>query len=301
MLGHSAAPHSICETGPGDDAAVLVDGSVITTDSMVEGIHWNDRLQPSDVGWKVIAVSVSDLAAMGATPLWATCSLSLPNTIEPEWIRGYAEGLQEACETFGVTLIGGDTTGSPKTRFVNVTMGGKLVNGAIRRCDAKETDELWVTGLPGLAASGYALQTPSPDALNALRRPIPPLQFALDLAKQELVHGMMDLSDGLASDLPKLCEAAGVGAMVYPKHMPSHPDLEASPLKDALRFAGGDDFQLLFTAPEHARRAIQKLADHHQITVSRIGKTTSNREVRLADRNWPDPPWSHFNPSDPFN
>ena len=218
--------------------------------------------------------------------------------MDTAWVERYACGLQEACEAFGVTLIGGDTTSSPNTRFVNVTMGGTLLKNAIHRSDAKPTDDLWVTGVPGLAASGYMYATPSPAALEALRRPRPPLGFALALSEGNWVHGMMDLSDGLASDLPRLCKAAGVGAVVFPDAMPRHPDLNESPLCEALKFAGGDDFELLFTAPASAREAIQRLAEHHQVLANRIGHITSAVTVKLADRDWPRSPWTHFSNTD---
>ena len=280
--------------GPGDDAAVLHNGMVITTDSLVETVHWDARLTSEDVGWKSIAVSVSDLAAMGARPEWTTCSLSIPSPADSSWIRGFANGLQAACHAFSVALVGGDTTRSPGPRFVNVTMGGVAPCKAVSRNGADVGEDIWVTGIPGLAAAGYVLNAPFKSALKALRRPVPPLQFALDMATHGLVRAMMDLSDGLASDLPKLCTASGIGAILEPSSFPSHPELDSLSERDTLRFAGGDDFQLLFTAPKEARKELIALANLHQILVSRIGFTTVEQNVIIRDQTWPQAPWSHF-------
>jgi len=266
---------------------------VVTTDSLVEGIHWDHRLSPADVGWKSIAVSVSDLAAMGAKPQWATCSVALPNH-DSLWVQSFATGMQEASRAFGVALIGGDTCASPGPRFINITMGGLAVASPICRTGASPDDDLWVTGIPGLAAAGYVLDDPFDSALEALRRPRPPLSFALAMAKQGIVSAMMDLSGGVRSDLPRLCSASAVGATVYNDNFPTESTLDGVSELPALRFAGGDDYQLLFTAPPVARKQTVALAKQHGILLSRIGEITIDLSVKVASIPWPAPPWSHF-------
>ena len=273
---------------------MLSSGLTITTDSLVQGVHWDDRLAPYDVGWKSVCVSVSDLAAMGVQPQWLTCSISLPTAPNLHWTKEFARGLHDAAQTYFVELIGGDTTKSPGPIFINITMGGTTDGPVVTRVGAKALDDLWVTGVPGLAAAGYHLDAPFPEALQALRHPTPPLQFAQTLASKSLVTAMMDLSDGLASDLPKLCHASGVGAMVECARLPQHPELTALDTTFALRLAGGDDFQLLFTAPQNRNRAILDAAESLKTQVTQIGTITALQKVSVDRGHWPASPWSHF-------
>lgn len=285
---------TLCSTGPGDDAAVLSSGLTITTDSLVQGVHWDDRLTPFDVGWKSVCVSVSDLAAMGVQPQWLTCSISLPTSPDLHWTKEFARGLHAASKTYAIELIGGDTTTSPGPIFVNITMGGVTEVPAITRSGANAGDSLWVTGIPGLAAAGYYCEDPFPDALYALTHPTPPLRFARRVAVNGLVSAMMDLSDGLASDLPKLCHASGVGATVESARLPQHPKLSEIDTTFALRLAGGDDFQLLFTAPPNRSAGIIEAAKSFEMKATCIGTITSEKSVRVDRGHWPTPPWSHF-------
>lgn len=280
---------------PGDDAAVLADGTAITTDALVEGVHFDHRLDAADVGWKVLAVSVSDLAATGARPAWAVLDLCLPGH-DPDWIEAFARGFGEAAHHWGVTLIGGDTTASPGPRFAAVTLGGPCVAAPLQRGGGRPGDDLWVTGIPGLAGAGWSLPHPPAAALAALRRPEPPLAFALALVTDGLATAGMDLSDGLASDLPRLARASGCGARVDPQAMPPHPALDALPAAEArrCRLAGGDDYELLFTAPPARRDAIVALAGRHGTRVSRIGALLDAPDARPTDGDWPAGSFSHF-------
>jgi thiamine-monophosphate kinase len=276
---------------PGDDAAVLPDGWVLTTDHMVEGIHFDHRLSGADVGYKLVAVNVSDLAAMGARPSWALLNLAVP--ADDAWTLAFTDGLAEGLLRWGIDLIGGDTTRSPGPRFAGLTLAGRAPGPVLRRTGARAGDTLWTTGVPGLAALGYLLPDPPSSALNALRRPAPALEFVI--AAAPWITACMDLSDGLRDDLSRLCAASGVGARVETAHLPWDTafDLQLD-LARAARLAGGDDYQLLFTArPEHATR-LRLLAEQSGIRLSEIGVMTAGAGAEPTDGPWPAPPWTHF-------
>lgn len=276
--------------GIGDDAAVLADGTVLTVDTMVEGVHWDARLSPEDVGWKLVAVNASDLGAMGARPVWALLAMALPNPLDLEWALRFRDGLHAALDHFGLALVGGDTVAGP-ARMLTLTVGGTAATPVLRST-GRAGDDLWVTGALGLAAEGFLLDAPSPAALRALRRPEPPVRFGAALAGT--ATAMMDLSDGLREDLGRLCRASGVGAHVDPAAVPGAADL-------AHRFCFGEDYQLLFAAPPEARSAVECLAAAHGATVSRIGALEAGRDARLTGADWPAPLFTHFPtaPADP--
>ncbi|MFT4623775.1 MAG: thiamine-monophosphate kinase [Myxococcota bacterium] len=278
---------------PGDDAVVLSDGTAITVDAMVEGVHFAAETPAEAVGWKVLAISVSDLAAMGARPSWALLALSLPDG-DGAWSEGFARGFAEAARTFSISLIGGDTTGSPSLRVVSVTLGGRAASPPLTRAGARPGDRVWVTGTLGLAGLGWCTTTPPPEALDALHRPVPPLELALDLAEQGLATAAMDLSDGLAADLPRLCRASRVGAQILPASLPAAPVVADHPDRLALQVGGGEDYQLLFTAPEAHDGAVEALARHHGVRVTAIGHCTANRAVELVGQCWPAALFTHF-------
>jgi len=282
------------EVGPGDDAAV-VGGEAITVDAFVEGIHWDERLGPEDVGYKSVAVSVSDLAAMGARPAWGVLALSVPDPVDLDWVDAMAAGVGSACRSFAVGLVGGDVTRSPGPRYLSVTMGGPCPR-PVTRSGGRAGDHLWVTGTLGLAGAGYLLEAPPPEALDALRRPRPPLSFAIALADAGLATAMMDLSDGLATDLRRLCEASGLGGRVDPDALPLHPALRHLPDPIPLQVGAGDDYQLLFAAPSRATARVRALADAHGVAVTAIGSLTPPGPVELIGRAW-SPSFSHFGAS----
>lgn len=264
-------------------------------DALLEGVHFDHRLSAADVGYKAIAASVSDVCAMGATPSWATLALSLPQE-RSAWVESFAAGLAEACAAFGVALVGGDTTASPGPVVVSVTMGGDLLGRAWLRSGAGVGDDLWVTGTLGSAGAGWRLQAPSASALASLRRPVPPVAFGRALARQQLVTAAMDLSDGLAADLVRLCAASGRSARL---------DLTALPLDTALPDAldhalrGGEDYQLLFTARPRHREALLAAARVADVRLTHIGAMTADAppQVRAPDGaplDWPAPAFDHF-------
>jgi thiamine-monophosphate kinase len=173
-------------------------------------------------------------------------------------------------------------------------MGGRCVARPLRRSGAQPGDVLWVTGTPGLAGAGYVLADPPAAALRALRRPRPPLAYALALATAGLPTATMDLSDGLASDLPRLCRASGVGAEVDPRRLPAHPDLLGRPDLLTLQAAAGDDYELLFAASRANTERLRALAAEHQVSVTEIGTICGSGSARLLGAAWPEPPFSHF-------
>lgn len=291
-------PSPALAVGPGDDAAVLDSGLVVTVDAMVEGVHWDSKLSAEDVGWKLVMVNASDIGAMGARPRYALLALSLPPPISAAWVEGFARGLHGALTEVGASLIGGDTTASVGSTVASLTMFGQLDTPPLRRSGARPGDRVWVSGTLGDAAGGFLLDAP-PDALRAaLRRPRPPL--ALGPALSGLASAAMDLSDGLATDLARLCAASGCGAIVQPAALPISASLaacSADPVPLAVGF--GEDYGLLFTAPPDASEAIELLAAQLGLQVTDIGRCTADGAVRLAGRPWPRA-WQHFSPGGPL-
>jgi thiamine-monophosphate kinase len=259
-------------------------------DALIEGVHFDDRSSPADVGFKTIAVSVSDLAAAGATPRFALLSISLSDRrVREGFVQAFGEGLREACARWGVYLAGGDTTGSPGPIAVSATLGGVCVGRPHRRDGGRPGDRIWVTGRLGRAAAGWVLPSPPPTALAALRRPDPPLAFALALAASGVATAAMDLSDGLAADLPRLCLASGAGARVDPDRIPVAAEADRS-----LATSGGEDYELLFTAPASATERIRALGAEHATEVTAIGELTDGPALAYGDAPWPVPLFGHF-------
>jgi thiamine-monophosphate kinase len=278
--------------GIGDDAAVLRDGRVITVDTMVEGVHWDDRSTAADVGAKLALVNASDVAACGAVPTLALLSLSLPDPVDRAWVQGFAEGLREGLAACGAALIGGDTTRSAGGVVVSLTMIGKLSAEPLLRQNAQVGEDLWVSGTLGDASLGFA--SSAPGGLRALRRPSPPLRLGPALAERALSRAAMDLSDGLATDLPRLCAAAGVGAEVWPEALPASDELRAAepdPIPHQVGF--GDDYELVFTAPPARHDDLLALGADLGLRLSKIGRVTPGPEVTLRGRPWPLS-WQHF-------
>lgn len=284
-------------TMPGDDAARTADDGLVSVDTMVEGVHFDDRLSPADVGWKLIAVNVSDLGACGRAPQWALLSLSLPRPLDEGWVQQFAAGMRRALERWGVALIGGDTTRTAGPRVVSLTIGSASGGPAVSRGGARSGDQLWVSGTLGEAATGFFHGLPA--GLRWLQRPEPPVRLGVALAQAGQVRAMMDLSDGLANDLPRLCEASGVGATVWPDALPAGAatrHIADQQEREALMTAFGEDYQLLFAAPPENEAAIRAIAAEQDVSVSPIGVcTAAETEVRLHGRTeWPAARFTHF-------
>ncbi len=264
--------------GPGDDAAILASGAVWTTDMLVQDTHFDGRLSPADIAYKAVAANVSDLAAMGAAPQAMLLSLGLPDA-DGAWVDSFADGLAEACHRWRVALVGGDTVRAAVV-IVNIAMGGHCVARPMTRKGAREGDALWVTGTLGVAGRAWQEPHPPEASLAAWRRPDPPLDAALALARWGRVTAAMDLSDGLATDLRRLTVASGVGASV---------DVDAIPGGSGdVVWTGGEDYELLFTTgPSDDPRPHVEATGRR---ATRIGTMTG----AVGDSGWPTPAWTHF-------
>lgn len=300
LLSRRGAPPPWLRVDAGHDCAVTADGWALEVDTMVEGVHFDGRLSPADVGWKAVAAAVSDLGACGAEPVWLLLSVSIPDGPDREpWVAGLADGVGEACEALGVYLVGGDTTGvrAGGPRVVSASAGGRVVGAPVTRAGARPGDLLWVTGTLGLAGAGWMLDDPPPAALAALRRPRPPLAFALGLAREGLATAAMDLSDGLRADLPRLCRASGVGAEIDPDALPADPWLAARPDRLRLQVAGGEDYELLFASRAADEDAVRAVAAAQGVRVARIGRVREGAAVELRGVPWPPAAFAHFGAS----
>jgi thiamine-monophosphate kinase len=264
--------------GPGDDAAVVRAGSgelVITTDAMVEGVHFRrDLTTPRDLGYKAIAVNVSDIAAMAGSPRFALCALTLTDAIDAAWVVELAGGMRECCDEFALSLVGGNLSRGGEISIV-VTVTGELRPGtAVRRSGAKPGDHVVVTGSLGGSAAGLRVASrrswsaEERDALRLSMRPVPRVGEAAILAAHG-VTSMMDVSDGLAIDLSRLCRASRTGVRVETARIPVHP---AATLAEAL--GGGEDYELLATLPDTAgavEAARSELREGFGVSLSDIG------------------------------
>lgn len=286
---HFTRPPRHTDLAVGDDAALLSPRPgmqlVLSTDMLVAGTHFFANTDPHDLGWKTLAVNVSDIAAMGAEPRWALLAMALPAADET-WVAAFARGLFECADAFGVDLIGGDTTRGPIT--LSVTIAGEVpTNTAITRAGARAGDDIWITGHPGRAALGLAHLRgeavlhgqPAAECLAALHRPQP--RPAAGLALRGTASAMLDVSDGLLGDLRHILERSGVGAIVDIAALPLE-DLHAAGADAALArrclLSGGDDYELLFTAPCGQREAIAALAPRLSLPMHRIGRITDRAQ-----------------------
>jgi len=280
--------------GVGDDAALLriADGMelAVSTDMLVGGTHFFPDTDPYQLGHKTLAVNLSDLAAMGATPRWATLALSLPNADE-NWLRRFSTGFFALAEEHGVELVGGDTTRGPLN--LCVTIMGEVPKGkALRRSGARAGDDVWVSGTLGVAALGLAhlqgkIALPENDRLSclaALHQPQP--RVALGLALRDIARSTIDISDGLLADLGHILESSGVGAELQFAAIPkvkAH-DLDESLLRHCV-LSGGDDYELCFTAPAARSGEIDAIALKLQLPLTRIGSINAGQgcTVRTAE------------------
>ena len=299
--------------GIGDDAAVLAVPTgqelAVAIDTLVEGMHFPRGTSAVDIGWKALAVNLSDLAAMGATPAWALLALTLP---EPDQalVEGLAEGFAQLAKPHRLALVGGDTTRGPLS--ISVAVHGFVAPGkALMRSGAKVGDAVLVTGTLGDAAAGlhalahpFAVEEQRSDARDLLvarlNRPTP--QLAAGSALRDLAHACIDVSDGLIADLGHICTASGVGAEVDASLLPLSPSLiaiydDASAQQFAL--TGGDDYELCFTVPMNRLADVQSDLSRLGCGVTRIGRIVEGQgvSVRGVDGQWLETGqagWNHF-------
>lgn len=289
---HFTHPTRHTDLGVGDDAALLRPASgmqlAVSTDMLVCGTHFLPDTDPRALGWKALAVNLSDLAAMGATPRWSFLALALPAPDET-WIEAFAHGFLECATAFDVDLAGGDTTRGPLNLCVTV-IGEVPDGGAITRGGACAGDDIWVTGQPGRAALGLAalrgeieLDAPARHTcVSALQRPQP--RVAAGLALRGIASAMLDVSDGLLGDLRHILERSGAGATLDVAALPLAALLDHGVAPERARAAlcgGGDDYELAFTAPPDKRGAIAALALPLDLAFTRIGSITTERDTLL--------------------
>ncbi len=283
--------------GGGDDCALLAPAPgqhlAVSSDMLVEGRHFLSTVPPLRLGHKALAVNLSDLAACGAEPLAFTLALALPRLDEP-WLGEFARGLYDLADAHGVELVGGDTTAGPLN--ICITVFGQLPPGqALRRDGARVGDVLWVSHPAGggigdarLALECFRGQARVGDAdwpgvRAAMEMPQP--RVALGLALRGIASSAIDLSDGLVGDLGHLLRRSGVGASVDVDALPASPALRRQPpaLRRECALAGGDDYELLFSAPAAAEAAVQAAARSAAVAVSRIGRIEAAAGLRLRD------------------
>lgn len=285
--------------GIGDDCAVLPlpegEALVFTCDALCEGVHFlREATSPEALGAKSLAVNLSDVAAMGLRPVATLLSLSLPEGLEEQWAGRFIEGYTQLAERFGVALIGGDTTRSIDGIALSVTAIGRGPAARIkRRRDARLGDTIFVSDRLGASGAGLRdlLEGRFDTPLAAIHRsPQPEIEAGSWLGARREVHAMMDLSDGIASDLRHILEASQVGAAV---ELDAIPVAEGATLRDAL--CGGEDYKLLFTAEGSAA---ERLADAFEAHFGRplypIGRITDDGLVWLRDGMPTEEQWQGF-------
>ena len=272
--------------GVGDDGALIAPAPgqelVISTDLLVEGTHFLADADPEALGWKTLAVNISDLAAMGAQPRWALLAAVLPAPTA-DWIEAFARGFFACADSHGVDLIGGDTTRGPRAFCVTI-IGEAPAGRALRRNGAKAGDSIWISGRPGRAALGLAhlqgrtrLAEPAlTECLAALHRPQP--RVALGLALRGIASAAIDVSDGLLADLGHVLEQSRLAARLQ------IPGLPAAGLERDCLLAGGDDYELLFTAAPESDRDITALAGKLGLPLTRIGEIVAGPPGELVLR-----------------
>jgi len=278
--------------GIGDDAALLMPppgyALAVTSDVLNVGIHFPADTPAADIGWKALAVNLSDLAAMAALPAWCTLALSLPEA-DAAWLDGFLDGFLALAEAHAVKLIGGDTTRGPLS--IAVTAHGWVEpHAALRRGSAQAGDDVWVTGTLGDAAAAldcWQRGAPCAATLRArLNRPSPRISAGLALAG--LAHACIDVSDGLVADLGHICRASALAAELWLPRLPTSPELAA--LADARtrwhwQASGGDDYELCFTAAPADQNAVKARLHAAGVAATRIGRidAATSPGVRLLD------------------
>ncbi|HEX7989569.1 MAG TPA: thiamine-phosphate kinase [Stenotrophomonas sp.] len=286
--------------GIGDDAALLQPQAgqqlVVTTDTLNAGVHFPQETPAADIGWKALAVNLSDLAAMGAQPAWCSLSLSLPDA-SADWVDQFAQGFFALADQHGIALIGGDTTRGPLS--ISITAMGQVAAGqALRRDGAMPGDDIWVSGVPGEAGLALALwqqqeldvsrvaDDPAREHLRQrLARPTPRVE--LGRALQGLASAAVDVSDGLLADLGHICARSGVAAEVLESALPASAAAQQCGLSatfNALRAGAGDDYELCFTAPAGQRQMVLETMASVAVPLTRIGYIRAGTGLQVINQ-----------------
>lgn len=270
--------------GNGDDCAVLAPAAgmqlAVSTDTLVEGRHFLSTVDAQRLGHKALAVNLSDLAACGARPLAFTLALTLPR-VDEAWLAGFARGLLDLADEHDCELVGGDTTSGPLA--IGITVFGEVpAGGALLRSGARPGDDLWVSGQPGEARlaleafRGTLHPSLSAEAFDACRLAMecPEPRVALGVGLRGLATSAIDVSDGLLGDLGHILRRSGVSADLFADALPCSPWLAERPRREQLDclLAGGDDYELVFTAPPERRADVDALGASLGLLLSRIGR-----------------------------
>jgi thiamine-monophosphate kinase len=287
---HFTRPTQHTALGIGDDAALLTPSVgmelAVSADMLVAGTHFFEDADPYRLGWKSLAVNLSDMAAMGALPKWATLAIALPHADE-DWIARFAQGFFACATRYQVDLIGGDTTRGPLTISVQI-MGETAAGRALKRSGAKPGDEIWVSGTLGNAAMAlaalqqrYALSAEALETcLPALHMPQPRVELGLLL--HLYASSAIDISDGLLADLGHILKQSDTGAHIALGHVPCSKTVSTH-LPDSqvqqMVLAGGDDYELCFTASARNHGEIARLAQILALPLTRIGEITEGSEL----------------------
>ena len=289
---HFARPARNAVLGVGDDCALVRVSNgmdlAVSTDTMISGTHFFPDVDPETLGHKALAVNLSDMAAMGAMPYWATLALTVPE-IDHDWLEAFAKGFYDLADEFEVSLIGGDTTRGPLT--LTVTIFGEVPAGAaLKRSGARVGEDIWVSGMLGDAALAVAhrngrLALDEDDYRNAVMRLYEPTpRVKLGQALRGVATAAIDISDGLVGDLGHICALSGLGATIETPLIPlSAIGKRHVATEEGLRavLSGGDDYELCFTAPTNARESMEDLADMLDIPLTRIGRMHKGRGVSV--------------------
>ena len=279
--------HANVILGIGDDAAILdvppEQHLLVSTDTLVSGVHFFPDVSPADLAYKALAVNLSDMAAMGASPTWVSLALTLPK-LPSHWVSEFAASFLQTCEQYGVALVGGDTTSGPLS--ISVTIHGLVPKGdAIRRSGAQIGDGIYVSGTLGDAAAGLNILAlhnqqngcdPSHQYLiQRLLKPTPRILLAEQL--RGVATSCLDLSDGLAGDIKHILKASSVGAQIEINALPCSPELlKYVSEQQAQEYAltGGDDYELCFTVSEVDAKKLEQIAQHCGVRITKIGCIT---------------------------
>jgi len=272
--------------GIGDDAAVLRpppgEELVVTVDAVVDGVHFGPRFTPEEIGWKSLAVNLSDLAAMGARPLWALVALATPRRAAPARLVRVGRGIAACARRHGIAVVGGNVTAAPVLSVTVTVLGSVRPGRALLRSGGRPGDLLVVSGTVGDAALGLE---PGAGAGPRARQRRPRPRLALGRAAVGIATAAIDLSDGLVQDLGHLCAASGLGARVDAERLPlSAAYREASrgsqtPLEGAL--SGGEDYELLLAVPPSRLEAIRRAARAARTRVTVVGALEARRGIRV--------------------
>jgi thiamine-monophosphate kinase len=293
-----------------DDAALLDPPAgaqlVLTKDAMVAGVHFLPDDPAPQIAKKLLRVNLSDLAAMGAAPLGYLLALARPAAITDAWLAAFCAGLAEDQAQFGIRLLGGDTVSTPGPLTLSLTAIGEVPEGqALLRSGAKPGDDLYVSGTLGDAALGLQVlqgeieATAEAAAYLAGRYRVPPPRLALGQALRGLAHAAIDISDGLLADLGHILETSRLGAEVRADDLPLSVAAQGLPGARDAALSGGDDYELLFTAPPARRLEVEALARTLALPLTRIGQLSDDLRLRVLDRSGRELPvahagWRHF-------